>query len=72
MTQTINAIYENNVLKPLTPIFGIDEHQRIEITLSLPHSKKGSQQLAGTLTNKEAREMETILEQEFETIENDW
>lgn len=35
MTKTIEAIYENGVLKPLQPL-NLSDHQRVSITIDLP------------------------------------
>jgi len=36
MDQSIEAIYEDGVLKPLSPL-SLEEHQRVALTLSVPH-----------------------------------
>jgi predicted DNA-binding antitoxin AbrB/MazE fold protein len=33
MTETIVAIYEKNVLKPIEPIKGIKEHERVHVLM---------------------------------------
>ncbi len=53
-TQTIEAVYEDNVLKPIKPLKGIMEH------------------VAGTLTHKEAKDMQKLIDEEFEKIEGEW
>jgi predicted DNA-binding antitoxin AbrB/MazE fold protein len=65
-TQTIDAVYEDNVLKPIRPLKGILEHQNVVVTVRLHPTKKGLRDLAGTLTHEEAKE------QEFEKIEGQW
>jgi predicted DNA-binding antitoxin AbrB/MazE fold protein len=36
MTITIEAIYESGVLKPLSPLPYLKEHERVRITLEVP------------------------------------
>jgi predicted DNA-binding antitoxin AbrB/MazE fold protein len=38
MDQSIEAIYEDGVLKPLVPL-PLEEHQRVALTLSLPQAE---------------------------------
>ncbi len=72
MTQTIEAVYENNVLKPIKPIKGIMEHENVVVTIHPRPVKKGLQEIAGTLTHEEAKEMQKLIDGEFEKIEGEW
>ena len=36
MSITIEAVYEAGVLKPLSPLPGLKEHERVRITLETP------------------------------------
>ena len=36
MSITIEAVYEAGVLKPLSPLSGLKEHERVRITLETP------------------------------------
>ena len=36
MPITVEAVYEAGVLKPLTPLPGLKEHERVRITLETP------------------------------------
>ena len=70
--QTIEAIYEDNVLKPIKPLKGINEHENV-VVIVRPHPvKKDLLELAGTLTHKEAKEMQKLIDEEFENIEGEW
>ncbi len=69
MTQTMEAIYENSILKPLTPIRGFFEHQRVEVTVSSTEKKRNLHSLIGTLTKEEAEEMQRSIDEEFEKID---
>lgn len=72
MTQTIEAIYTRKIIKPLKPIKGLKEHQRVEITIYIPPPKEGIKELANTLSQEDAIEMRKMIEKEFEKIDNGW
>lgn len=72
MTKTIEAIYEENVLKPIEPIKGIKEHERVLIILCSHPIKKGLHELVGTLTHEEAEAMQKLISEEFGKVEGEW
>ena len=73
MTITVEAIYEKKVLKPIEPIEGIKEHERVTVILCPHHPiKKGLRELVGTLTHEEAEAMQKLIDEEFEKIESEW
>ena len=72
MTETIVAIYEVNVLKPIEPIKGIKEHEGVHVILCSHPIKKGLRELVGTLTHEEAEAMQKVIDEEFEKIEGVW
>jgi predicted DNA-binding antitoxin AbrB/MazE fold protein len=71
-TQTIEAVYEDNVLKPIKPLKGIMEHENVLVIVRPQHAKKSLRDLVGTLTHEEAKEMQDIIDGEFEKIEGEW
>jgi predicted DNA-binding antitoxin AbrB/MazE fold protein len=62
MSRTIEVVYEDNVLKPLTPIEGLREHEKIVIILCPHPTKEGLRELAGTLTHEEASAMQKLFD----------
>jgi len=72
MTKTVEAIYEDNVLKHIEPIKGIKEHERVLVILCSHPIKKGLRELVGTLTHEEAEAMQKLIDEEFEKIEGEW
>ena len=72
MTKAVEAIYEDNVLKPVEPIKGIKEHERVLVILCSHPIKKGLRELVGTLTHEEAETMQKLIDEEFEKIEGEW
>lgn len=50
MTRTIEAIYENGILRPLRPLAGIAEKQRVRLTLR--PVARGTDPAAGVITRR--------------------
>jgi predicted DNA-binding antitoxin AbrB/MazE fold protein len=72
MQRTIEVVFENNVLKPLSPIEGFREHERIVVILC-PHTNKNElRKLVVTLSHEEAESMRKLIDEEFEKIEGEW
>ncbi|MFA4826198.1 MAG: antitoxin family protein [Methanoregula sp.] len=72
MTRAIEVVYENNVFKPIEPVEGIKEHERMVVIFSRRPVKKGLRNLAGTITHDESRAMQKCIDEEFERIEGSW
>jgi len=66
MTKTIEVVYEDHVFKPLVPVEGLKEHERL-VAIFSPHPvKKGLRDLIGTMTHDEAVAMQKLIDDEFE------
>lgn len=72
MTQKVPAIYENKVFKPLKPVEGLDEHQKVEITVHSQPPKRPLSAMAGTISVEEAEELSRLIEDEFEHTDGEW
>ena len=78
MTQRIEAIYENGVLRPLQPLRGVADHTRVDVTVNASPDPQHDANMdvracIGTLSDKDAAEMTKIIENEFEKVdERDW
>jgi len=72
MTKAIEVIYEKNVFKPLGPVDGIEEHERMVAIFFERPVKNGLRNLAGTITHEEARATQKCIDEEFESIEGNW
>lgn len=74
--QTVDAIYENGVLRPLTPLAGVPEHGAVRITVTEATANGARQSFAdcvGTLPDADAQEMSKAIEREFERVDpNEW
>ncbi|MCD4768444.1 MAG: antitoxin family protein [Methanosarcinales archaeon] len=72
MTKTIEVVYEDHFFKPLVPVEGLKEHERL-VAIFSPHPvKKGLRDLIGTMTHDEAVAMQKLIDDEFEKIEGEW
>ena len=74
MPKTIEAIYENGILRPLRPIKGLKKHQTVSITVEKTAKKKHPLHgLCGILPDADAAEMLKVVENEFEKVDlNEW
>lgn len=72
----VEAFYRDGVLRPVTPLDGLSEDERVRVTVeSFQRPREAAGRFArfvGTLTHPEAREMEEALEREFESCGDDW
>ena len=66
MTTTIEAIYENHILRPLSPIIGLHDNEKVLVVLCRKPSLASLRRVAGTLTHEEAEAMSQTIEKEFE------
>jgi len=72
MNRMIEVKYEDDVLKPITPIEGLKKNEKIWIIICSETGKESLHELVGTLTHEEAEKMRKIIDDEFERIENEW
>ena len=73
-SQTIEAVYENGVLRPLQGLLGLMEHSKVKIAVKSKETPAHPLlQFAGIVTNEEATEFQSVITQEFEQIDsNGW
>ena len=72
MTRSIEALYEDGVLRPLEPLDGLAEHSRVRLTLELGDTiAHPLTECIGTLPDEDAEDMLRIIEAEFEKIDLD-
>ena len=73
MQKTIDAIYENGILRPLKPLDWLPEHRRVKVTVTTNEKPHPLDHVIGSLSDEDARELEQIIEEEFEKVDpNDW
>ena len=70
--QTVEAIYENGVLRPLKSLEGFAENCKVKITIQPSETTLHPLlQFAGILNDDEAAELQRIIEEEFGRIDPD-
>ncbi len=76
MTQVVDAVYENGVFKPIGPIEGFSDRDRVQLTISAaPQTRKKNpfEDWVGDMSDEDAAEMIRVIDEEFEQIDpNDW
>jgi predicted DNA-binding antitoxin AbrB/MazE fold protein len=69
MKETLDAVYEDGVFKPLSVPCGIREHGRVTLTVT-PATAPGSlADIHGLIPSDDADEMLEIVEREFESVD---
>ena len=72
MTRSIEALYEERILRPLEPLEGLADNSRVRLTIELGDDlARPLASYVGTLPDEDAQEMLRIIEEEFERIEPD-
>ncbi len=72
MRKTVEAIYEDGVLRPIEPLEGLTERCKVKVTVETmePHPLS---ECIGILPDEDAEEMRRIVEQEFERVDlSEW
>ncbi|KYC39092.1 hypothetical protein WA1_34475 [Scytonema hofmannii PCC 7110] len=72
--QTVEAIYENGVFRPLKALDGLVEHSQVKITIESDQTQSHPLlQFAGILSDEEAIELQHTIANEFGKIDpNVW
>ena len=71
MIQQVSAIYENGLLRPLHN-HNLPENSKVNLVIeSNLNSSHPLLQFAGILSDQEAQELETIINQEFNQVNKD-
>lgn len=71
MTRTLEALYEDGVLKPLEPLEGLEDLSRVRLVLELNDESHPLASCVGILPDEDAEEMQRIIEDEFERVDPD-
>lgn len=69
MRQTLPAMFENGVFRPLRRPTGLAEHREATLTVDVAAEVSSLTDLAGTLSLEDAQEMRAIVEREFERVD---
>ena len=69
MKETLEAVYENGVFRPLRRPEGLTEHRRVTLTVTAEEAPASLAGSAGSISADDAREMREIIEREFERVD---
>ena len=69
MKETLEAVYENGVFRPLKRPAGLAEHRQVTLTVTAEEAPAALADLAGRISKDDAREMRDIVEREFERVD---
>lgn len=73
MQTTVEAIYSGGVLRPIEALRGIQENQRVVVTVSTPVAGSPLAGWVGDLSDNDAADMIRVIDSEFEKVDpNEW
>jgi predicted DNA-binding antitoxin AbrB/MazE fold protein len=73
MSETLRAVFENGVFRPLRRPKGIAEHRQVTLTVDVAEWASPLSDVAGSLSAEDAEEMREIIDREFEHVDpSEW
>ena len=69
MSETIPAVFENGVFRPLRPPKGLLEHHHVTLTVDVEGQLSALAEVSGSLSPEDAQELREIIDREFERID---
>jgi predicted DNA-binding antitoxin AbrB/MazE fold protein len=69
MSETLPAVFENGVFRPLRRPKELTEHRQVTLTVDVAEDVSSLSEVAGSLSPEDAQEMREIVEREFERVE---
>ena len=69
MKETLEAVYEDGVFKPLSVPSGVREHGRVTLTVTDAIAPGSLADLHGLMPSEDADEMREIVERDFESVD---
>ena len=69
MSETIPAVFENGVFRPLRPPTGLVEHHQVTLTVDVELEASPLSEVAGSLASEDAQELREIIDREFERVD---
>lgn len=69
MSETLPAVFENGVFRPLRRPKGLGEHRQVTLTVHVEEQVSPLSEVAGSLSPEDAQEMREIIEREFEHVD---
>lgn len=73
MSETIPAVFENGVFRPLRRPKGLIEHHQVTLTVDVEEALSPLVDVAGSLSLEDAQELREIIGREFERVDpHEW
>lgn len=69
MKETLRAVFENGVFRPLRRPKDVSEHREVTLTVTVEDAPSSLADFAGRVSAADAQEMREIIEREFEHID---
>jgi len=69
MSETIPAVFENGVFRPLRRPRGLVEHDQVTLTVDVEEEVSPLAEVAGSLSLEDAQELREIIDREFERVD---
>lgn len=69
MKETLRAVFENGVFRPLTRPKGVAELHEVTLTVTTEERPSSLVDFAGRISSDDAQEMREIIEREFERVD---
>lgn len=69
MKDTLRAVFENGVFRPLRRPKGLADRREVTLTVTLDEEPASLAELAGSISQDDAQEMRQIIEREFERVD---
>jgi predicted DNA-binding antitoxin AbrB/MazE fold protein len=73
MQKTIEAIYENGVLRPVQPLDWLEEKRQVTVTVTTPDPQGPLNGWVGGISDEDATLMRRVIDEEFGQVNpDDW
>ena len=69
MSETIPAVFENGVFRPLRRPRGLVEHHHVTLTVDVEEQVSALAEVSGSLAPEDAQELREIIDREFERVD---
>ena len=73
MKETLRAVFENGVFRPLKRPQGLAERREVTLTVTVEEGPSSLADFGGRISSSDAQEMREVVEREFEHVDpRDW
>jgi predicted DNA-binding antitoxin AbrB/MazE fold protein len=69
MKETLKAVFENGVFRPLKRPKGLAERREVTLTVTVEEGQSSLADFAGRISSDDAQEMREVIEREFERVD---